>query len=224
MKLWFSEGSPFARKVRIVLAEKGLEYEKDMLNALRPVDTHKRIHPGLSIPVLQDGELVLFESNLILDYLLKTYPHSASNSPPPPLAPTMTRPAHHWEDAKTIAVLETLANAIVTLKLMRDSGATPDNVAYLKRHSARMESCLDWLEERATPEGFAPGYFSVMDINFICPVAYGEKRNVMRLEGRARLQTIMARFASRPSVASTPISDLPATPTSSSGTARRRTQ
>lgn len=35
-KLWFSEGSPFARKVRIVLAEKGLDYEKDVLNGIRP--------------------------------------------------------------------------------------------------------------------------------------------------------------------------------------------
>ena len=30
MKLYFSNGSPFARKVRIVLAEKGLAYEADL--------------------------------------------------------------------------------------------------------------------------------------------------------------------------------------------------
>jgi len=179
--------------------------------ALRPQETHKNIHPGLSVPVLQDGKLTLFESNLILDYLLQTYPKNSPDSPHPPLAPSMTRPANHWEDAKTLALLETLANTIVNLKLMRDSGATPENLGYLKRHAARIESCLDWLEERVSAEGFAPGYFSVMDINFICPIAYGEKRAVMRLTGRPRLESVMARFADRPSVASTPVSDLPGT-------------
>jgi glutathione S-transferase len=71
-KLWFSEGSPFARKVRIVLAEKGLEYQKDVLNGIRPEDTHRTVHPGLMVPVLVDGNITLFESNLIIDYLLKT--------------------------------------------------------------------------------------------------------------------------------------------------------
>ena len=82
-KLWFSEGSPFARKVRIVLAEKGLEYEKDVLNGIRPAETHRTIHPGLMVPVLVDGEITMFESNLIIDYLLKTYPENLPGMPPP---------------------------------------------------------------------------------------------------------------------------------------------
>lgn len=209
MKLWFSEGSPFARKVRIVLAEKGLEYEKDVLNDFRPVHGHKNIHPGLAVPVLQDGDLTLFESNLVLDYLLKTYPQNAANCPKPPLASSMTRPSNHWEDSKTLAVLETLASAIVNLKLMRDNGATPETIPYLKRHQARIESCLDWLEDRATPEGFAPHWFSVMDINLICAIAYGEKRGVMQLMGSPRLESIIKRFSDRPSVASTQVSEAP---------------
>ena len=32
-KLWFSGGSPYARTVRMLLAEKGLDYEKDQLDA-----------------------------------------------------------------------------------------------------------------------------------------------------------------------------------------------
>jgi glutathione S-transferase len=209
MKLWFSDGSPFARKVRIVLAEKGLQYEKDVLNGLRPPEAHRKLHPGLAVPVLQDGDLTLFESNLILDYLLKTYPQNSPDSPQPHLAPTMTRATHHWDDAKTLAILETLANAIVNLKLMRDSGATSETVPYLKRHEARVKACLDWLEERATPGGFAPGWFSVMDINLICPIAFAEKRGVMKLEGRPKLESIMVCFSNRPSVISTQVGDAP---------------
>ena len=38
MKLYCSNGSPFARKVRIVLAEKGLACEVDIQDRLRPVE------------------------------------------------------------------------------------------------------------------------------------------------------------------------------------------
>ena len=209
MKLWFSDGSPYARKVRIVLAEKNLQYEKDARSGLRPAQSHRELHPGLAIPVLQDGDLTLFESNLVLDYLLKTYPQSTPDAPQPPLAPTMTRATHHWEDAKILAILETLANTIVNLKLMGDNGATSETLPYLKRQEARIESCLDWLEERAAPGGFVPEWFSVMDINLICAIAYGEKRGVMKLEGRPKLESIMTRFSERPSVFSTQPHDLP---------------
>ena len=206
-KLWFSEGSPFARKVRIVLAEKGLEYEKDLLNGVRPADAHRKIHPGLLVPVLLDGERTLFESNLIIDYLLKTYPANPPEMPRPPLVPSLTRPDFHWEDAKMLAVLETMGNARVNFKLLRDEGATPDRFPYLARHLTRIESCLDWLENRATPEGFVPGWFSIMDVNFICLIMYGEKRKLLQLQGRPRLEGIIARFSDRPSIVSTPVSE-----------------
>ena len=207
-KLWFSEGSPFARKVRIVLAEKGLEYENDVRSNIRPADTHRTIHPGLMVPVLMDGDLTLFESNLIIDYLLKTYPENPPDMPQPPLVASLTRPDHHWEDAKTLAILDTLGNSIANFKLMRDEGATPERFPYLQRHLTRFESCLDWLEERATAEGFVPGWFSIMDINLICPIMYGEKRKIIKLQGRPKLESIIARFAGRPSIALTPVSEV----------------
>lgn len=112
-KLWFSEGSPFARKVRIVLAEKGLGYENDVLNGIRPEESHRAIHPGLMVPVLADGGMILFESNLIVDYLLKTYPENPPGMPQPPLVASLTRSDRHWEDAKTLAILQSLGNSIV---------------------------------------------------------------------------------------------------------------
>ena len=118
----------------------------------------------------------------------------------------MTRPDHHWDDAKTLAILETMINSIANFKLLRDEGATPERFPYLQRHLDRIESCLDWLEERATPDGFVPGWFSIMDINLICPVMYAEKRKIIELRGKPKLERIIARFSDRPSVASTPVS------------------
>jgi glutathione S-transferase len=54
-KLVFSDGSPFARKVRIILAEKRLEFEADIVtDYLRTSDSLKEHNPLLQVPTLYD--------------------------------------------------------------------------------------------------------------------------------------------------------------------------
>ena len=55
-------------------------------------------NPRSAIPVPVDGDVTIFESNLILEYLLRNYPGNAPGSPQPPLAPTVTGPELRWED------------------------------------------------------------------------------------------------------------------------------
>ena len=99
LKLRHTLGSPFACKVRIALAEKGLDYEKDVESAsTRPLDVFSAQNSSSAIPVPVDGDVTIFESNLILDYLLRNYPANAPGSPQPPLAPTLTGPELCWED------------------------------------------------------------------------------------------------------------------------------
>ncbi|TAJ34146.1 MAG: glutathione S-transferase family protein, partial [Reyranella sp.] len=170
MKLYMSEGSPFARKVRVVLLEKGLAFESDVLNGLRPVDG--TIGPTLSVPLLEDGARRIWESDLIVDYLLHTYPDAKAGgdmAATPPLSPWMARPERRWDDMTTLATIASLAGSIANLRLMQPDGLTPENSDYLARQRTRVGRCLDWLEERVTDEGFAPGWFSIMDISFVCP-------------------------------------------------------
>jgi glutathione S-transferase len=202
-------GSPFARKVRIVLEEKGLEYEKDIQSASkRPLEIFSAQNPSLTIPVLIDGETTIFESNLIVEYLLTTYPGNAPGSPKPPLAATLTRPDHRWEDAKTLAVLESMANTMVNMRFYSASGVDVKDVAYGRRQQRRFNACLDWLEKRATAEGFIPGVFSLQDIGLICPLGYLDARGeylegVLEWRGRPNIEAIVARWQDRPSVKST---------------------
>ena len=209
LKLSLTGGSPFARKVRIVLAEKGLEYEKDVGSASqRPAAIFSKQNPNLTVPVLVDGDTSLFESNLIIEYLLATYPHVDAHGIQPPLASRMTRPDHHWEDAKILAALEAMADIVVNMRFFLSSGVDLANVSYGRRQRTRFNCCLDWLEERATSEGFVPGVFSIQDINFICPIGYLEGRgeilkDMLQWRGRPKLEAIVTRYADRPSVKST---------------------
>ena len=201
--LLYSNGSPFARRVRVVLIEKNLEFESDIYDGLRPIPEIKDQNPALQVPVLYDRDQCLFGSNLILQYLYAEYPGSENNNPP--LAPTITRPERHWEDMLTLTAIESLADTIVGLRLLLAGGKIEN--PYIERQHFRITSCLDWLEGRITPEGFWPGIFSIMDLNLMCPLLYGEYRDVFAFrDGPWRKITAMVEhWGSRPSVQKTPL-------------------
>ena len=210
-KLYMAPISPFARKVRIVLIEKGLDFERDEFRGMRPVEAIGAVNPTLTIPVLVDGDLTLFGSALIVEYLFDTYPDETTDVAPP-LANTVVRPEHRWRDRKVLCVTETLMETAVALHIFRGMGIAPAQISYLQRHQKRLASCLDWLEEQATPQGFAPGWFTVMDIGLICALGlidvsnehrFGKETPMVTWHGRPTFEQFMRCFAERPSVRST---------------------
>jgi len=84
LELYNNDMSVCAAKVRIVLAEKGLEWKEHRMN-LRAGDTwtpeYLRINPNGVVPTLVDDGRILIESNVILMYLDEKWPE-------PPLQPT----------------------------------------------------------------------------------------------------------------------------------------
>src|SRR5262249_5678223 len=137
------------------LAEKELEHEREKHKFARDFTGLSSINPCLLLPVFIDGEVHLWGSNLIIEYLLKTYPNTPPCSPRPALDMAMTRPDHHWEDARVLATLETMTDSLMNLRQMQMSGLEADQVVYLQRQRDRIDHCLDWLEANATCEGFA---------------------------------------------------------------------
>lgn len=69
--------SPFVRKVRAVLAEKGLEYELNQVNIFPMPDWFAEMSPLRRIPVLTDGDVSLPDSSAICGYLERGYPSPA---------------------------------------------------------------------------------------------------------------------------------------------------
>jgi glutathione S-transferase len=79
MKLYDYPDCPFAQKVRVVLAEKELEYETVFVD-LRTGEHRQnaeflKLNPYGKVLVLIDDEVVVYDSTLINEYLQDEYPH-----------------------------------------------------------------------------------------------------------------------------------------------------
>jgi len=69
--------SPFVRKVRVALAEKGIEYELIPVMPFGVSDDFKKISPLGKIPVYEDAGKFINDSSIILAYLERTKPEPA---------------------------------------------------------------------------------------------------------------------------------------------------
>lgn len=77
MKLFDHPLSPYSMKVRIVLYEKGIEFEKCEVHSKADGAALRELNPRAEVPALVDGETVLFDSKVIAQYLEETRPEPA---------------------------------------------------------------------------------------------------------------------------------------------------
>ena len=92
MKLYSGPLSLFTAKVRIALEEKGLAYEQ----VERPLEPRARyephhpdvvaLNPKAQVPVLVDGDVVVYDSTQIFEYLEDRYPSRPSTRATSPAA------------------------------------------------------------------------------------------------------------------------------------------
>ncbi len=78
MRLYDCADCPFGQKVRVVLAEKELEYETvvvDLRQGQQKTAEFLKLNPYGRVPVLIDDEVVIYDSTIINEYLEDEYPH-----------------------------------------------------------------------------------------------------------------------------------------------------
>lgn len=80
MTLYSAASCPHSHKVRIVLAEKGVTADIVNVNLDKKPEELLSINPYGTVPTIVDRDLILYESNIILEYLDERFPH-------PPLMP-----------------------------------------------------------------------------------------------------------------------------------------
>ncbi len=80
MTLFSNKTDIYCHQVRIVLAEKGVAYETEIVDPQALPEDLMELNPYGTVPTLVDRDLVLFNSRIIMEYLDERFPH-------PPLMP-----------------------------------------------------------------------------------------------------------------------------------------
>src|SRR5213080_1969905 len=81
VKLYEHPLSPYAQKVKIALAEKGVAFEAEIPQlAGGDLGQFRALNPRLEVPTLVDGDTAVFDSTVILEYIEDRWPT-------PPLLP-----------------------------------------------------------------------------------------------------------------------------------------
>lgn len=80
MVLYSEPDNIYCHQVRIVLAEKGITHDTEVIEPQNKPELIAELNPYNRLPILLDRELVLYQANIIMEYLDERFPH-------PPLLP-----------------------------------------------------------------------------------------------------------------------------------------
>ena len=209
MRLRYTLGSPFARAVRIVLAEMGLDHERTEEGGAATAAERSVDSPTLQVPSLIDGNLKLWDSLVIIEYLLTRYGSARPPGAQPPFAATLVREGREIEDRLQLATLQTLGAAVTNVSQFTWTGESFDprlaaGNLFVARNKDRLPYLLDWAEaELAGPsEGFVPRFVSVQDILLAVPLTFIDKRPIgldWRSDERPKISALVERLEARPS-------------------------
>lgn len=197
MKLYGSLTSPFVRKVRIALIEKGLRYDMTVEGPADAAGNVVRLNPLRAIPVLErdDGD-VYFDSPVICEYL-------DSLNDTPRLYPAAGEP--RWQALRWHALGQGMMEATVARFVELRKPADKQDAATATKHEARIAAAMAFANERVPAGGFIQGgHIGIADIALGAALGYVDLRYAHDWRGRyPKLAAWFAPLSQRPSFTET---------------------
>jgi len=189
---------PYVQRAVISLTEKGVVFERVDVDLANKPDWFLKLPPLGRTPVLQVGDIAIFESAVILEYLEETEP-----KPLHPADPLRRAEHRGWIEFGS-AVLNDIAGLY----------SAPDEATF-KAKTAQLEARFARLEGRAVASPWFDGEaFSLVDAVFGPVFRYFDVFDGIGdfgiLAGKPRLARWRASLAARPSVRSAVSADYPA--------------
>jgi len=180
--LYDADRCPFCARVRIVLAEKEVEYETVQIDlANRPAWIYEK-NPLGKVPVLEDGSLCLPESAVIMEYLEERYPEPAL-LPEDPAERALARYAL-WS-------FDDLLGDDYYARRRGDEGAEATLARRLADLDRRLEA-VPWLTGRA---------YGLADIGYVPWIPRAQMYFDLDVEAYPALAGWLGRLSARPAVA-----------------------
>jgi glutathione S-transferase len=161
--------SPFARKVRIALAEKKFEYQLTVLSPWGPDNPVQAWNPLGKVPVLVlDDGTVIFDSRVIVEYLDTVSPVSR-------LIPEPTR--QRIAVKRTEALADGISDALLTMVLEKRRPAPQQSKEWIERQAQKINAGVAVLAEELGERIWCNGEaYSLADIAVGCTLGYLDLR------------------------------------------------
>ena len=195
IKLYDFQSSPNCQRVKVVLEEKKPPYETipiDLRKKEQKTTEFLKLNPYGKVPVLVDGDTVLYESCVINEYLDEKYPV-------PPLMPT--------DFAKRAKVRILIDYGLAHLdgpyqklrvELMKD--AHEQNQEVIASAKGELKRLLERFENEIGEQSYLTGDFSLVDAALIPRFIRLEGFAVLPNSALPRLAKYLQRMKERPSV------------------------
>lgn len=164
MKLFCTLTSPYARKVRVVLAEKKIDCEL-VIETPRTSEAIARYNPLARVPVLVlDDDTSIFDSPVIVEYLDSVAPNSK----------LMPQPNRERIDVKCReALADGLLDAAVAIRGETLRPAKVQDTAAIQRNHLAIGRSLQAMELRLGDSTWSMGtHFGLADIAIGCALGY----------------------------------------------------
>jgi glutathione S-transferase len=197
LTIWGRLSSINVQKVVICANELGLPYERiDAGGSFGGLDTPEALarNPNKLIPVIRDGDFVLWESNAIVRYLSRVYGAGTLW----PEDPRVVADADRWMDWQSLSLNPALVDAFLNTVRAKPGQA---NQAALDASVAKTEPLLAILDAHLATRAYVAGDYSMGDIPLACSAHrwYG-----LPLARRAHpnVEAWLARLRARPAYAS----------------------
>src|SRR5262245_12492332 len=200
MELWSGTLSPFSAKVRIALAEKGLDYEirevpwsRATLWGPKPAE-FLAVSPRGQVPVLIDGDAVVYVSTGIAEYL-------RDGDPTPPLLPAdavgRARCRLLEDEADQAMVLHVTP---LVQELFTKTGDAARDLARVAAATGDLTRRYDDLERELADRDYLCGSFGLADIATFMVVSFASTLGVATGPKHRRLAAVVTRSRARPTL------------------------
>lgn len=196
IKLYHSPLSTNSRKVRIALIEKGLEFERvlvDLSKREQKNPEYLKIHPFGQVPALDDDGFIVYDSTIINEYLEDEYPH-------PPLLPSDSEGrarARMMEDFRDSHFNPPFVDIFQETRKSEEQR----NSKIIEEAKRKIVKCFDRLEKDLDQRSYLAGPFSLGDIAFMANLDLLERFQIPLDPKYTNTRAWIERLKARPSYA-----------------------
>jgi len=199
LELFYSPTSPYSRKVRVMLLEKGVPFG---LIDIRKGERHaKEANPLGKVPTLLVDGTPLFDSVVLTSFIEETF-ETPALLPRTPFERALVR--------RFEALADGISDVLIPIIVDRKRPEELQNTALHQAYIGKARAALDLLEEGSSGSGYLHGdVFSLADIAVVAALGYVTLRFPELLLGYDKLNRYHEHQLERPSLAETIPPNLP---------------